>query len=84
MCIRDRAGHDPRDSTTSPLPVEPVATQLARGVAGMRLGVPREYMAEGLEPGVRAAVEAALAQLEKLGATLVEVSLPSTEAARCV
>jgi aspartyl-tRNA(Asn)/glutamyl-tRNA(Gln) amidotransferase subunit A len=75
------AGHDPRDSTTSPLPVEPVATQLARGVAGMRLGVPREYMAEGLEPGVRAAVEAALAQLEKLGATLVEVSLPSTEAA---
>ena len=67
--------------TASPLPVEPVATQVARGVAGMRLGVPREYMAEGLEPGVRAAVLAALAELEKLGATLVEVSLPSTEAA---
>jgi aspartyl-tRNA(Asn)/glutamyl-tRNA(Gln) amidotransferase subunit A len=47
----------------------------------MRLGIPREYMAEGLEPGVRSAVQAALAQLEKLGATLVEVSLPSTEAA---
>ena len=62
------AGHDPRDSTSSPAPVEPVAEQLARGVQGMRLGV-------------RSAVEAALAQLEKLGATLVEVSLPSTEAA---
>jgi aspartyl-tRNA(Asn)/glutamyl-tRNA(Gln) amidotransferase subunit A len=75
------AGHDPRDSTSSPAPVEPVAEQLARGIQGMRLGVPREYMAEGLEPGVRSAVEAALAQLEKLGATLVEVSLPSTEVA---
>ncbi len=75
------AGHDPRDSTSSPLAVEPVAEQLASGVEGMRLGVPREYMAEGLEPGVRAAVEAAFAQLEQLGATLEEVSLPSTEAA---
>ncbi len=71
------AGHDPRDSTSSPLAVEPVAEQLASGVEGMRLGVPREYMAEGLEPGVRAAVEAAFAQLEQLGATLEEVSLPS-------
>ncbi|MGD0448692.1 MAG: amidase family protein, partial [Candidatus Dormibacteria bacterium] len=75
------AGQDPRDSTTSPAPVEPVAEQLARGVQGMRIGIPREYMAEGLEPGVRDAVQSALAQLEKLGATLVEVSLPSTEAA---
>jgi aspartyl-tRNA(Asn)/glutamyl-tRNA(Gln) amidotransferase subunit A len=75
------AGHDPRDSTSSPTAVEPVDEQLGRGVEGMRLGVPREYMAEGLEPGVRTAVAAALAQLEKLGATLEEVSLPSTDAA---
>jgi aspartyl-tRNA(Asn)/glutamyl-tRNA(Gln) amidotransferase subunit A len=75
------AGHDPRDSTSSPTAVEPVAEQLERGVEGMRLGVPREYMVEGMEPGVRGAVEAALAQLGNLGATIVEVSLPSTEAA---
>jgi len=75
------AGHDPHDSTSSPAAVEPVAAELRRGVQGMRLGIPREYMGEGLEPGVRQAVEAAFAQLEKLGATLVEVSLPTTDAA---
>jgi aspartyl-tRNA(Asn)/glutamyl-tRNA(Gln) amidotransferase subunit A len=75
------AGHDPRDSTSSPTEVEPVDEQLERGVAGLRLGVPHEYMTEGLEPGVRTAVESALALLEKLGATLEEVSLPSTPAA---
>jgi aspartyl-tRNA(Asn)/glutamyl-tRNA(Gln) amidotransferase subunit A len=75
------AGHDPRDSTSSPTAVEPVGEQLGKGVAGLRLGIPREYMAEGLEPGVLSAVQAAFALLEKLGATLEEVSLPSTEAA---
>ena len=75
------AGHDPRDSTSSPTEVEPVDEQLGRGIEGMRLGIPREYMAEGLEPGVRTAVESAFALLEKLGATLEEVSLPSTPAA---
>jgi aspartyl-tRNA(Asn)/glutamyl-tRNA(Gln) amidotransferase subunit A len=75
------AGHDPRDSTSSPTAVEPVGERLGRGIEGMRLGIPREYMAEGLEPGVRTAVESALALLEKLGATLEEVSLPSTPAA---
>ena len=75
------AGHDPHDSTSSPEAVEPVDEQLGRGVEGLRLGVPHEYMAEGLEPGVRVAVETALAELEKLGASIEEVSLPSTEAA---
>jgi aspartyl-tRNA(Asn)/glutamyl-tRNA(Gln) amidotransferase subunit A len=75
------AGHDPRDSTSSPTAVEPVEEQLERGVAGMRLGLPHEYMTEGMEPGVRVAVEAALALLEKRGASIEEVSLPSTEAA---
>jgi aspartyl-tRNA(Asn)/glutamyl-tRNA(Gln) amidotransferase subunit A len=75
------AGHDPRDSTSSPRPVEAVEQALGGGIEGMRLGVPREYMAEGLEPGVRSAVEAAFAELERLGASLREISLPSTEAA---
>jgi aspartyl-tRNA(Asn)/glutamyl-tRNA(Gln) amidotransferase subunit A len=74
------AGHDPRDSTTSASPLGDVLEELDRGVEGLRLGVPREYVADGLEAGVRQAFEAALSQLEKLGASLEDVSLPSTDA----
>ena len=49
-------------------------------VKGTRLGIPHEFVAEGLEAGVRHAFESALTDLERLGATLEEVSLPSTEA----
>ena len=62
---------------------DPLAA-LRDGVDGMRLGIPREYLGEGTEPGVRAAVEAAFAVLEGLGATLHEVSLPSTDVALSV
>ncbi|GAC1339997.1 MAG: Asp-tRNA(Asn)/Glu-tRNA(Gln) amidotransferase subunit GatA [Candidatus Dormibacteria bacterium] len=74
------AGHDPRDSTSAPNALDDPLAELRRGVAGMRLGVPREYFGEGLEPGVRSAVEQALRVLEGLGASLHEVSLPTTEA----
>ena len=73
------AGHDPRDSTSlTDAPDDPVG-ELSRGVEGMRLGVPREYMGEGLEAGVRERVTAAIATLEGLGAVVEEVSLPSTD-----
>jgi aspartyl-tRNA(Asn)/glutamyl-tRNA(Gln) amidotransferase subunit A len=73
------AGNDPRDSTSvSDVVDDPVAT-LRDGVRGMRLGVPREYMGEGLEAGVRDRVTEAIRVLEELGATLTEVSLPSTD-----
>ena len=75
------AGHDPRDSTSSPTAVEDPVAGLNQSVAGLRLGVPREYFGEGLEPAVRAAVEAAMGVLEAQGAVLEEVSLPSTDAA---
>jgi aspartyl-tRNA(Asn)/glutamyl-tRNA(Gln) amidotransferase subunit A len=75
------AGHDPRDSTSLPDPVEDPIPGLGVGVAGLRLGVPSEYMGEGLEPGVRARVSDAIAVLERLGAEVVEVSLPSTDLA---
>jgi len=75
------AGHDPLDSTSSPRAVGDITSELGRGVEGMRLGVPREYFAAGLEAGVRTAVEAALEVYRGLGATLHEVSLPSTEVA---
>ncbi|HEX3606486.1 MAG TPA: Asp-tRNA(Asn)/Glu-tRNA(Gln) amidotransferase subunit GatA [Candidatus Dormibacteraeota bacterium] len=75
------AGHDPLDGTSSPTAVEDPLQGLREGVDGLRLGVPREYFGEGLDPGVRAATERALEVLGSLGATLEEVSLPSTDAA---
>ena len=78
------AGHDRRDSTSDPRPVGEVAGELDLGIAGMRLGVPREYFGEGIDPAVRATVEAALRVLEQRGATLHDVSLPSTDVALSV
>ena len=74
------AGHDPLDSTSSPTAVEDPVEALRSGVEGIRLGVPREYFVEGVEPGVRAAVETAIETLRSLGASVEEVSLPSTDA----
>jgi len=73
------AGPDPRDSTTVPAPVPDYLATLKDGVKGLRLGVPREYFVPGMEPGVERAVRGAIAALEGLGATVGEVSLPSTE-----
>ena len=70
------AGHDPADSTSIPEAKPDFLTDLDRGVEGLRVGVVREFMASGMEPGVRARVEEAVARLEKLGATVVDVSLP--------
>jgi aspartyl-tRNA(Asn)/glutamyl-tRNA(Gln) amidotransferase subunit A len=78
------AGHDPQDSTSDPRAVDDPLESLHHGVAGMRLGIPREYLGEGTEPGVRSAVEAAFKVLEAQGATLHEVSLPSTDVALSV
>jgi len=71
------AGHDPLDSTSIPEAAPDVVGGLERGVEGLRVGVVREFMAEGMDPGVRARVDEALSRLEKLGATLVDVSLPN-------
>jgi aspartyl-tRNA(Asn)/glutamyl-tRNA(Gln) amidotransferase subunit A len=73
------AGHDPRDSTCVDTPVPDYASALDGEVRGLRLGVPREFFVKGMEPGVEAAVRAATAQLESLGAEIVEISLPSTD-----
>jgi aspartyl-tRNA(Asn)/glutamyl-tRNA(Gln) amidotransferase subunit A len=75
------AGSDPRDSTCEPVEVDDPLQTLDRGVDGMRLGVPREYFGAGIDPDVHASVEQALSVLESLGATLHEVSLPSTPVA---
>jgi aspartyl-tRNA(Asn)/glutamyl-tRNA(Gln) amidotransferase subunit A len=72
------AGHDPRDSTSSPRPVPDFQSALSGDLRGMRIGVAREYSVDGMEPGVEAAVSAAVEQLKQLGAEVVEVSLPHT------
>ncbi|MBL9154166.1 MAG: Asp-tRNA(Asn)/Glu-tRNA(Gln) amidotransferase subunit GatA [Verrucomicrobiales bacterium] len=73
------AGHDPLDSTSVPEPVPDYTAALGHDLKGLRVGLPREYFAEGLEPAVRDAVQAAVRQLESLGAEIVEISLPNTE-----
>ncbi len=72
------AGHDPMDSTSIPQPVGRYRQACRAGVAGMRLGVPKEYFQSGMDPEVEAAVRLALDELARAGATLVPVSLPHT------
>jgi aspartyl-tRNA(Asn)/glutamyl-tRNA(Gln) amidotransferase subunit A len=79
------AGHDRRDSTSAPLEVPDFAAALpadddeaAGSLRGMRLGLPRQYFVEGMEPGVEACIRAAVAQLEAAGAEVIEVDMPHT------
>jgi aspartyl-tRNA(Asn)/glutamyl-tRNA(Gln) amidotransferase subunit A len=73
------AGHDPRDSTSLDAPVSDYAENLGQDLKGIRIGLPKEYMIEGVDPAVKAAVTAAVKQLESLGAEILEVSLPHTD-----
>ncbi|QRN95248.1 Asp-tRNA(Asn)/Glu-tRNA(Gln) amidotransferase subunit GatA [Archangium violaceum] len=73
------ARHDPLDSTSAPADVPDYLADLEQGVAGLKLGVPREYFVEGMDPEVEASVRSALKEYERLGATLVDVSLPHTK-----
>ncbi len=73
------AGFDPRDSTSADLPVPDYARSIREGVKGLRLGVAKEYLGEGVVPEVRQAVEAALDQFRRLGAVIQEISMPHTE-----
>ena len=70
------AGHDVRDATSVDRACEDYAGALSTKLKGMKIGVAREYFGAGVEAGVGAVVEAALGHYEKLGATLVDVSLP--------
>jgi aspartyl-tRNA(Asn)/glutamyl-tRNA(Gln) amidotransferase subunit A len=73
------AGYDPADSTSVDCPVPDYLTGLDAGVKGMKIGLPREYFIEGLDPAVKQAVEAAIEVYRGLGAEIVEVSLPHTD-----
>ena len=78
------SSHDHRDSTSVPAPFTDFGQDLEVGMSGMNIGVPAEYLVEGIEPGVRSAFEASLKTLEELGANVVETSLPLTDHALAV
>jgi len=73
------AGSDKFDSTTLDEPVPDYTAVLEKGVKGLKLGLPKEYFIEGLDPEVEKSVRAAVAKLESLGAEVIEISLPHTE-----
>lgn len=73
------AGHDPRDGTSANLPVPNYRAALTGDLRGLRIGVPREYFVEGIDPEVEAVTRTAIEVLREQGAELVEVSLPHTK-----
>jgi aspartyl-tRNA(Asn)/glutamyl-tRNA(Gln) amidotransferase subunit A len=73
------SGHDVRDSTSADIPVPDFTQALKKDVKGMKIGLPKEYFIEGMDPEVEKAVKDAVNALEGLGATIVEVSLPHTD-----
>lgn len=73
------AGHDPRDSTSVDRPVPDYAINLEGGVDGLRIGMPREYFIDGMQPEVETAVRHAVTRVRELGAEVVPVTLPHTE-----
>jgi aspartyl-tRNA(Asn)/glutamyl-tRNA(Gln) amidotransferase subunit A len=73
------ARHDPKDSTSAQVETPDYRQDLESGVRGLRLGVPREYFINGMDPEVEHSVREALKAYEKLGATLVDVTLPHTK-----
>ncbi len=79
IVLRAIAGQDPFDSTTSPHEVPDYTKVLGKSIEGLRIGVPKEFFGEGLDPRVGESVRNAIKVLQQLGAEIKEVSLPYTE-----
>ena len=77
MMLNVMVGHDQRDSTSLQRESEDYLRDLDKPLAGLRIGLPKEYFAKGMSPDVERAVDAALEQYRKMGAQTVEVSLPN-------
>jgi len=84
MIMNAIAGHDPQDSTALNEPVPDYAARLGRDLRGVRLGLPKEYLIEGIDSQVKTAIDTAVKQMSSLGAEIIEVSLPTTEYAIAV
>jgi aspartyl-tRNA(Asn)/glutamyl-tRNA(Gln) amidotransferase subunit A len=77
--LRTIAGRDPMDSTSAEVPVPDYVAELEKPVRGLKIGVAKEYLGEGLDAEVRKSIEAAIQKIASLGCEIVEVSLPHTE-----
>jgi aspartyl-tRNA(Asn)/glutamyl-tRNA(Gln) amidotransferase subunit A len=78
LMMNAMAGFDPRDSTSLQREQEDYTRSLEAPLAGLRIGLPKEYFADGLDAGVARVIEQAIAQYRKLGAEIVDISLPNT------
>jgi aspartyl-tRNA(Asn)/glutamyl-tRNA(Gln) amidotransferase subunit A len=79
LLLQTMAGLDPNDSTSLDTPVPDYTAALEKDLRGVRLGLPREYLTDGIDFEVRAAIDVAIAQFSSLGAEVVDVSLPHTD-----
>jgi aspartyl-tRNA(Asn)/glutamyl-tRNA(Gln) amidotransferase subunit A len=77
LLLNVMAGFDARDSTSLERPAEDYTRELARPISGLRVGLPREFFAAGVAPGVEKVVEEAVAEFRRLGCETVEVNLPN-------
>ena len=77
LLLNAMAGFDARDSTSLERPLEDYTRDLTQPLAGLRIGLPKEFFAEGLQPEVAQAVDAAIAEYQALGCKVVEVALPN-------
>jgi aspartyl-tRNA(Asn)/glutamyl-tRNA(Gln) amidotransferase subunit A len=73
------AGRDPNDSTSTTAPVPDYVSELTKPVKGLRIGIPKDYFADGMDSGVRQKVEAGIELLKKLGCVPVEIRMPHTD-----
>lgn len=78
LMLQAMAGFDPRDSTSADHPIPDYSATLNDSLAGLKIGLPKEYFEEGLDQGVRSSIEAALEVYKGLGAEVVEISLPNS------
>jgi aspartyl-tRNA(Asn)/glutamyl-tRNA(Gln) amidotransferase subunit A len=79
LLLNTMAGHDPLDSTSAEIAVEDYTATLGDSLQGIRIGLPKEYFGEGLDAATGERIHTALKELEKLGATLVDIELPHSE-----
>jgi len=73
------AGHDTNDSTSAPVPVPDYAREIEKPIKGLRIGVPEDYFGAGIDPEVKAKVQAGIALLERLGCKRIPLKMPHTD-----
>jgi len=77
--LKVMAGRDPNDSTSTTASVEDYPAELSKPVKGMKIGIPKEYFGEGMDPGVRKKIEAGIALLRNIGCEMLDIRMPHTD-----